>query len=89
MTATDPLRTTRDSAQAFEDRLAFFADGSSIGDRIVLGFEQQLAKPGPNTTIYNTDGITATDLAAVEAMQHPDPARIAARVAHGYQDEAR
>lgn len=91
MTATDPLQTTRDSAQAFEDRLAFFAT-TSPSRALTHGPD---GKPVDVTAAFRSTAEpmaarvreTLRTMRATEA--EPDQDRLAARVAHGYQDEAR
>ena len=91
MTTPDPLRTTRDSAQAFEDRLAFFAT-TSPSRALTHGPD---GKPVDIAAAFRS---TAEPMAAsvretLRVMRaeeaEPDPVRQAAGVANGYQDEAR
>lgn len=138
MTAPDPLRTVTDSARAFMDRLAFFADLATLredyptayGVHHIVGLpkpapvfiEPTSPFPEPTPSILDTPGplhliVVPTDVLDALAPDGVIPAeyvhrvdrniaavastglteadiegltdRIAARVAHGYQDEAR
>lgn len=122
MTAPDPLCTTRDSAQAFEDRLTFFADQDAgqvgthtTGATLIAALESRgcgacwACEPSyqfmrvcstcgnkrcPHANDH-TNACTGSNVVrqAGSAYEHGSGAattrRFAARVAHGYQDEAR
>lgn len=91
MTATDPLRTSRDSAQAFEDRLAFFAT-TSPSRALTHGPD---GKPVDVAAAFRSSAepmaasVRETLRTMREAEAEPDPGGLAVRVVHGYQDEAR
>ena len=87
MTVPDPLHTVTDSATAFEDRLAFFGDTSAPPpERFLDERDAARARAIWDATVEKL-GFGPRPHPAAYIAPEPDPDRLAARVAHGYEEQ--
>lgn len=87
MTAPDPLHTVTDSATAFEERLAFFGDTAAPPpERFLDERDAARARAIWDATLEYL-GFPTVHRIVIGGDPEPDPHRLAARVAHGYEDQ--